>query len=621
LDVLHEDRLSSVLAEFARTMITDFPIQGILDTLVERMVDVLAVSGAGVTLISPGVAPHYVAASDAAALRFERLQTQLGQGPCLLAYESGQPVAVPDLRDDTLFPIFGPAALEAGMRAVFTFPLRHGEGRLGALDLYRETPGMLDEQELVAAQVLADVAAAYLINAHARQEAQDVSDRFRKSALHDALTGLPNRLLLEQRLEHLALRSKRSHAAAAVLFVDLDKFKRVNDTHGHAVGDQLLIAVAQRLQAVVRPGDTLARVAGDEFVMLCEDLGEAGDGEVLAKRIHHELSSLFSVTGLTLEVTASVGIAYAGPGETVTAQLLNDADTAMYQAKRRGGAVHQVIDLREAEDAADRDYLGVELRRAQTLDQLDLAYQPIVRTSDGQLVGVEALLRWTHPYAGLVPALTTVSIAEQSDLISSIGGWVLRRACRDRMDWQQRHPERPLELSVNVSARQLMTAGFTGSVQAVLEDTGMDPHALVLELTEGACLDDPDRALLVLQDLKALGVRLALDDFGTGYCSLVYLDQFPIDIIKIDQSFISGLHQNPVSTQIATAVTGLAHVLGMTVTAEGVEADDQRQDVLAIGCEQSQGFWFGRPMTGPQLDARLAAAPAGPLRLPCRSDE
>jgi diguanylate cyclase (GGDEF)-like protein len=329
-------------------MVTDFPIQGILDTLVARMVDVLAVSGAGVTLISPGVAPHHVAASDAAALRFEHLQTRLGQGPCLLAYESGQPVAVPDLRDDTLFPIFGPAALEAGMRAVFTFPLRHGEGGLGALDLYRETPGMLDEQEMVAAQVLADVAAAYLINARARQEAKDVSDRFQMRSLHDALTGLPNRLLLEQRLEHLALRAKRSPAAAAVLFVDLDKFKRINDTHGHAVGDQLLIAVAQRLQAVVRPGDTLARVAGDEFVMLCEDLGEAGDGEILAKRIQHELSSLFSVTGLTLEVTASVGIAYAGPGEAVTAQLLNDADTAMYQAKRRGGGAHQVIDLREA---------------------------------------------------------------------------------------------------------------------------------------------------------------------------------------------------------------------------------------------------------------------------------
>jgi diguanylate cyclase (GGDEF)-like protein len=353
--MVHEDTLSSVLADFARTMITDFPIQKILNTLVERMVEVLAVSGAGVTLISPGLAPRYVAASDAAALQFEQLQTELGEGPCLLAYDSGEPVAVPDLSLDDQFPQFGPAALEAGMHAVFTFPLRHGEGRLGALDLYRDTPGMLNEREMTAAQILADVAAAYLINAQARQQALDVSDRFRVSALHDALTGLPNRALLGQRLEHLALRAQRSHATAAVLFVDLDKFKRVNDTHGHAVGDELLVAVAQRLEGVVRPGDTLARVAGDEFVILCEDLVEAGDAEILATRMQSELSRPFEMGAVTLGVSASVGdrLRRAG-GSSINAQLLTDADTAMYQAKRRGGGVHQVIDLREAKEAADR---------------------------------------------------------------------------------------------------------------------------------------------------------------------------------------------------------------------------------------------------------------------------
>jgi diguanylate cyclase (GGDEF)-like protein len=614
--MVHEDKLSSVLAEFARTMITDFPIQAILNTLVERMVDVLAVTGAGVTLISPGIAPRYVAASDAAALRFEQLQTELGQGPCLLAYETGEPVTVPDLALDELFPQFGPAALEAGMRAVFTFPLRHGQGRLGALDLYRDTPGSLDEQEMAAAQILADVAAAYLINAEARQQALDVSDRFRVSSLHDPLTGLPNRLLLGQRLEHLALRAQRTHATAAVLFIDLDKFKRVNDTHGHGVGDQLLVAVGKRLEAVVRPGDTLARVAGDEFVILCEDVGDAGDAETLAGRIQSTLLPPFEAGDVTLAVTASVGIAYAGPGQSVTAQLLKDADTAMYQAKHRGGGVHQVIDLREAKEAADRDYLEVELGLAETRGELDLAYQPIVRTADGLLLGVEALLRWTHPEQGPVSALTTVSIAEQSELISQIGGWVLERACRDRMSWLHRHPERPLELSVNVSGRQLMSLGFSDCVRTTLLATGMDPRALVLELTEGVCLDDPDRALSVLQDLKGLGVRLALDDFGTGYSSLGYLRQFPIDIVKIDQSFVSGLHQDRVTSQIATAVTELAHVLGMTVTAEGVEAPQQRSDVLSIGCEQSQGYWFSKPMTPSQVDAVLRTEPTGPLHLP-----
>jgi diguanylate cyclase (GGDEF)-like protein len=615
--MVQEDKLSSVLADFAQTMLTDFPIQNILNTLVERMVDVLAVTGAGVTLISPGLDPRYVAASNGDALRFEQLQTELGEGPCLVAYETGQPVSVPDLGADGQFPKFGPAAYEAGMRAVFTFPLRHGdERRLGALDLYRDRVGPLDEQEMAAAQVLADVAAAYLINAQARQQAQDVSDRFRVSSLHDALTGLPNRLLLGQRLEHLALRAQRSHATAAVLFVDLDKFKRVNDTFGHAVGDQLLVAVGQRLKAVLRPGDTLARVAGDEFVILCEDLVQVDDAETLAARIQTDLLTPFALEGVSLSITASVGIAYTGPGQTITAQLLNDADTAMYQAKHRGGGVHQVIDLREAKEAADRDYLEAELRRAQSRGELDLAYQPIVRTSDGLLVGVEALLRWTHPHQGPVPALTTVSLAEQSDLISQIGGWVLERACQDRMSWLEQHPERPLELSVNVSPRQLMALGFVDGVQAVLQDTGMDPHALVLELTEGAYLDDPDRARVVLQDLRELGVRLALDDFGTGYCSLVYLRQFPIDIIKIDQSFVSDLRDDPVTAQIASAVTELAHVLGMTVTAEGVEVLRHHQEVLELGCERSQGHWFAEPMSTARIDAELAADPVGPLLLP-----
>lgn len=614
--MVREETLSSVLAEFARTMVTDFPIQGILDHLVERMVEVLAVTGAGVTLISPGVAPRYIAASNAAALRFEQLQTELGQGPCLSAYETGDPVAVPDLTTDTRFPTFGPAALAAGMRAVFTFPLRHGDGRLGALDLYRETAGMLDEQEMAAAQILADVTAAYLINAEARQQALDVSDRFRASALHDALTGLPNRVLLAQRMEHLALRAQRTHQTAAVLFADLDKFKRINDTYGHAVGDELLIAFAQRLTAVMRPGDTLARVAGDEFVILCEDIADGGDAEVLAERIHAELSVPLQLTGATLTVSASVGIAYAGPGQAITTQLVTDADTAMHQAKHRGGAVHQVLDLRAARDAADRDHLELDLRGALAGGQLDLAYQPIVRTNDGLVIGAEALLRWTHPSHGPVPALTTVSIAEQSGLIGTIGSWVLERACRQRMHWLTEHPDRPMELSVNISAHQLMAPGFCEVVHDVLTDTNMDPAALVLELAEGVCLDDPGRALTIMEDLKTLGVRLALDDFGTGYCSLGYLRQFPIDAIKIDQSFVADLHRDAATTQIATAVTELAKVLGMTVTAEGVETTQQHISVLNIGCQQEQGFRFARPMTGPELATQLSVDPLGLLRLP-----
>lgn len=282
--MVDERTLSSVLAEFVRTLRTDFSIQAILGHLVERIVDVLPSTGAGVTLIWPGAAPHHVAASDSAALRLEQLQTSLGQGPCVVARTTGEPVAVPDLTVDTQFDGFRSAALAARGAAVFAFPLRHADERLGALDLYRDVPGSLDPRDMAAAQTLADVAAAYLSNARARAEAQTMSDRFWDRSLHDPLTGLPNRTLLHPRLEHAAQRAERSHTIAAVLFADLDRFKGINDTYGHAVGDELLVAVGRRLSAVVRPGDTLARVSGDEFVILCEDLAHESDATRLAVR-------------------------------------------------------------------------------------------------------------------------------------------------------------------------------------------------------------------------------------------------------------------------------------------------------------------------------------------------
>jgi diguanylate cyclase (GGDEF)-like protein len=604
-----DEQLSGVLREFARTLVTDFPIQGILDHLVKRIVDVLPITAAGVTLISPGADPRYVAASDDSALRFEELQTELGEGPCLEAYLTGIAVAVPDLRRDTRFPTFTPRALEAGLVAVFTFPLWSGSDRLGALDLYRNTPGSLDASTMDAAQTLADVAAAYLLNAQARADLRDSSNRSRETALHDALTGLPNRILFLERLDHAVLRSRRSGRTAAVLFADIDRFKVVNDMFGHHVGDELLVAVAERLCAVLRPGDTLARMSGDEFVVLCEDLGERGQADVIASRICAAVALPFSLSSGSVDVTASVGIAFAGSGDGVAEHLLKDADTAMYQAKRSGGARHQVIDLRAQHLAAHGASLERDLQGAGGRGEFRNQYQPIVDTADGRIIGVEALLRWEHPAHGAVMPALLVPLAEKCGLITEIGRGVLQRACADCRGWRRNTGD--LGMSVNVSAHQLMSADYAADVGRVLAEADMDPTLVTLEVTESVFVQDSDRALVVLNDLKGVGVALALDDFGTGYSSLNYLKSFPIDVVKIDRGFVADLGQDRASDAIVYTVVELAHMLGMTVVAEGVETGQQHRLLAALGCDACQGNYFALPMSVHDLGVLMHEGSAG----------
>jgi diguanylate cyclase (GGDEF)-like protein len=605
-----EQQLSDVLSEFARTMVTDFPIQGILDHLVLRIVDILPITASGVTLISPGRNPRYVAASNASAMRFEQLQTELGEGPCLAAYATGDAVAVPDLREERRFPTFAPRALAAGLTAVFTFPLRNGDARLGALDLYRDSAGPLDPGAMTAAQTLADVAAAYLLNAQARADLQDSSDRSRETSRHDALTGLPNRIVLLERLEY-ALLPSRSARMVAVLFVDLDRFKAVNDMHGHQVGDELLVAVADRLTRHLRPGDTLARLSGDEFVILCDNLGGRWEVDAIAARIGAALGEPYFLSSGEVQTTASIGMALTGRGDHRPEEILHDADLAMYQAKRKGGARHQLVDLGERRLVEERASLQRDLRGACRGGELTMDYQPIVRTVDGRIVGVEALLRWAHPSRGPVSPSTLIPLAEQAGLITEIGQWVLERACRELRRWRDRHHTDDLALSVNVSAHQLMSADFTATVEDVLLTTETAPELVTLELTESVFVRDSQRALLVLNDLKRLGVMLALDDFGTGYSSLSYLNRFPVDIVKIDQGFIANLEHDMSSRAIVSAVVTLAHALSLTVAAEGVETARQHDHVAALGCDACQGYYFARPMPAEAFDALIGHRAAG----------
>jgi diguanylate cyclase (GGDEF)-like protein len=606
----NEQQLSNVLSEFAHTLVTDFPIQTILDHLVGRIVDVLPITAAGVTLISSELDPRYVAASDGAAMRFEELQTELREGPCLVAYRTGQAIAIPDLREDDRFPNFGPRALEAGMGAVFTFPLRDGSARLGALDLFRDAPGMLDADAMDAAQTLADVASAYLLNAQARVDLRESLDRTRESALHDALTGLPNRVLLLERLDHAIRRAWRSGKRAAVLFADLDRFKLVNDLYGHSAGDELLVAVADRLSLTLRPGDTLARLSGDEFVILCEDLDEPAEVSAIASRIVHAIAAPFELGDIEVEVTASVGIAFSGPADQLSEQILHDADTAMYQAKHRGGGQHQIVDLREQGQAATRTGLEHDLHGAIGRGELHVEYQPVVATAERRISGAEALLRWDHPFNGSVDPRSFIPIAEQAGLIADIGEWILDRACRDRLGWQEDLRSEDFMMSVNVSAHQLMAPDFTAAVTTVLDHAETDPGLITLEVTESVFMQDTERALVVLNELKDLGVMLALDDFGTGYASLTYLKRFPIDVVKIDQGFVADLEQDRASQAIIFAIVELAHLLGMTVVAEGVETRGQYERLAELGCDFCQGFFFARPMSAGDIHT-LVQGPVG----------
>jgi diguanylate cyclase (GGDEF)-like protein len=603
-EAMEREELSDVLSEFARTMVTNFPIQGILDHLVKRIVDIMPVTAAGVTLISPGLEPRYVAASNDAALRYEKLQTELGEGPCLAAYQSGEAIAVADLRLEDRFPTFAARALDAGLTAVFTFPLHHEELQLGALDLYRDTPGGLSDESMSAAQTLADVAAAYLINAQARSDLQDSSDQSREAALHDALTGLPNRVLMLELLEHAFRASRRSGKASAVFFIDLDRFKEVNDSHGHKTGDELLVAVAERLTGVLRPGDSLARLAGDEFVALCVNLADPAQADAIAGRFDSELARPFELAAGQLDVTASIGIAFTGRGVDAPEDLLHNADLAMYHTKRDRVGTSHVLDLRKLHLAGHQVGLARGLSGALARDELHLEYQPIVDALDGRLTGVEALLRWTHPSRGMVSPTVFIPFAEQSGQIIELGRWVLEQAWSDRLGWKG---ERAAELgmSVNVSAHQFMSAGFVSTVASVLDRASTDPRLLTLEVTESVFVRDEGRALVVLAELKDIGVRLALDDFGTGYSSLGYLNALPIDTIKIDQTFIAKLSHDSGSQAIVNAIIQLAHSLQMNVVAEGVETAAQHRELSELGSDSCQGFYFARPMPAASLDALI----------------
>jgi diguanylate cyclase (GGDEF)-like protein/PAS domain S-box-containing protein len=424
-----------------------------------------------------------------------------------------------------------------------------------------------------------------------------------QQAFHDALTTLPNRALFQDRLDH-ALRQRGQ--TVGLLFVDLDHFKVVNDSLGHDAGDQLLCDVAQRLAGCVREGDTLARLGGDEFTVLMPNITGAQDAAAVASRIESRLEPPFELPGQSVFVTASIGIATGVALRDRSEALLRDADAAMYEAKARGRARHALFDPTMHTRAVTRLAIETDLRRAIDNDQLELHYQPIMWLQGNKIVGVEALVRWRRPDGTLVPPGEFVPVAEETGLIRPIGRWVLHEACRQLARWRSDLPQAAgLAMSVNISARQLQDASIVEDVESALRETGLDPGSLILELTESAVVETFEEALSTLQQLRWMSVQLAMDDFGTGYSSLSSLSRLPLDILKIDQSFVARLDQDAEGRAVVYAIVSLATALGIRVTGEGIETASQLSALIELDCNHGQGFLLGRPAPPDELAAML----------------
>ena len=436
--------------------------------------------------------------------------------------------------------------------------------------------------------------------------------RLEHQALHDPLTGLANRVLLLDRLEHALQAMARRPSSLAVLFMDLDYFKSVNDVSGHSAGDEVLFEVGNRLQTVVRPTDTIARLGGDEFVVVCEDLSDpVQEGTAVAKRIAAALEQPFRVSGREVFVAASIGVAPAQTGDSADA-LLARADQTMYRAKQLGRRRVELYDPAIDRQATRHATLSDALRRALGEGELAVAYQPIIELSGGTIADREALLRWNHPTLGAVSPAEFVPLAEHTGLIGEIGSWVLRRACEDCARW--RAGEAPeVGVAVNVSGIQLESTTFADEVEEVLEASGLPPAALTLEVTESLLMADGIAARTGLEHLRLLGVRVAIDDFGTGYSSLSWLAHLPLDVLKIDRSFVAALGVAEREAVIVEAMVRLGHTLGLSVVAEGVETDVQLARLSALGCDFAQGFLLGRPAL---LDAGAGSRGAGPAGAP-----
>jgi diguanylate cyclase (GGDEF)-like protein len=499
-----------------------------------------------------------------------------------------------------------------GNRVSAMLPLVAKREAIGLVELTSADHVQFDERRLGLAQTMANEAAMALENAR-------LYERVRHQAFHDPLTRLANRSLFRDRLDHALAKSTRGLRSVCVLFVDLDDFKTVNDTHGHTVGDALLVAAGERLVSVVRPGDTVARLGGDEFAVLLEDVEDGRDAVAPAERILAAFSVPFQIGGNELFIGGSIGIAMGAAGEKTADELLRNADFAMYQAKSMGKGRHAMFEARMRDAAVERVELAALLRRALDRDELILHYQPIIDLRTGEVRGLEALVRWQQPERGLLMPTQFIDIAEETGLIVPIGRWVMREACRQASTWQERFPsDPPLSISVNLSTRQFSDPRLVSDIAAAIRDSGIPASSLILEITESLLVRDADGTIAKLRAIRAMGVRLAIDDFGTGYSSLSYLQRFPLDVLKIDRAFVEAVG-NAEGTALVRSIVDIGKSLRLSTVAEGIERPEQPAQLLALQCDMGQGFLMNRPQEAGAIEAFLARWEASSQQDPAKA--
>ncbi|HYY87642.1 MAG TPA: EAL domain-containing protein, partial [Chloroflexota bacterium] len=484
-------------------------------------------------------------------------------------------------------------------------------GQSGEVEGRRPNYGEVFPLELTVSEMPAEDERLFIAVVRDITDRKAVEQELTRLAFHDPLSNLPNRALFMDRLQHALERAARQGRPIAVMFLDLDNFKVVNDSLGHKAGDQLLVSVAQRLVGCLRTVDTAARFGGDEFTVLLEDLTGPEDALLVADRIANHLNEPFQLDGREVFVTASIGIALTDGSSETAESLVRTADLAMYQAKTSGKARYAVFDPEMNDRAWRRLETETDLRHALDRSEFVLHYQPIVDLATGRIVEVEALVRWQHPERGLVPPAEFIPTAEETGLIVPLGRWVLAEACAQLRAWGD--PD--LVVSVNLAARQFQDAALVEDVARVLKASGLQPWQLKLEITESAAMLDAAATEATLRQLKRLGVHLAIDDFGTGYSALSYLKRFSVDTLKVDRSFVGGLGHDTDDAAIVTAIVALAHTMGLEVTAEGVETADQQARLQRLGCNRAQGYYFARPRDQAEISTllNLGVLPVAPL--------